>query len=122
MKLPILQKTGQIASRLKASYYGYTTCALLLMSNAASAEGISDMVGELKDQSTSAGNDAITIFATLGIPIAGIGVFNWYRKSKEGDHSNIQAAKIWPNPCWCLNDRLAIPIGCVWRNYRYQRI
>jgi predicted transporter len=70
------------------------TFGVLALAGAAHAEGIAEMVEKAADQGESIKESLGKIFAALGFAGAGLGGYNWWRKGKEGDHSQIKGSQI----------------------------
>lgn len=82
--------------RLMLISAGVTFLGLMLVTSSAHAagEGIAGMFDTAATQSESAKKSLATIFKFAGLGCAGYGGWNWFRKGKEGDHSQISGNQI----------------------------
>lgn len=60
----------------------------------ADGQGIAGMVSTAAQQGDSMKTSAGKLFAAVGFGGAGYGGYNWWRKGKEGDHSQIKGGQI----------------------------
>ncbi|HET9644743.1 MAG TPA: DUF6750 family protein [Burkholderiaceae bacterium] len=97
-------RAGQLANRqwehpwqgqLMRATAGVTLLGLVAKS--AHADGVADMVTKAADQGDVIKTNAGRLFAAGGFGGAGYGGYHWWRKGKEGEHSQIKAGQIvWP--------------------------
>jgi len=81
--------------RLMQLSAGITMLALCV--GTAHADGIADMVSKGADQGDSIKTNAGRLMAAGGFILAGFGGYNWWRKGKEGENSQVKAGQIaWP--------------------------
>ncbi|GGM26096.1 DUF6750 family protein [Pseudomonas asuensis] len=69
----------------------------LTLSNSAHADGFADMFNISAEQGDQIKESAGKLFAAAGFGGAGVGGYNWWRKGKEGEQSQIKGGQIiWP--------------------------
>ena len=71
------------------------TCIILTFrSHAAMAEGFAGLMDTAAEQSEDMQKSFQNISAAAGVVAVGTGLFKWWRKSQEGDHSQIKTTHI----------------------------